>query len=97
MIDDKRFMKFNFEKPMKNLKLKDNEINIIFYSEKYILLSEDFNSQKNLLNLFKKIMINDSSNLIVVRSENGTFLLVKRKNSDSPAPLFIINFIVLND
>ena len=82
MFDDKRFMKFNFEKPNANLKFKYNEIQILFYTEKNILLSENFNSQKDLLNLFKKIITNESSNLILVRSEKGTFLLVKRKILD---------------
>ena len=54
----------------------------MFYSEKNILLSENFNSQKDLLNLFKKIINNDSSNTILVRSEKGNFLLVKRKTLD---------------
>ena len=80
MFDDKRFMKFNFEKPNANLKFKDNEINILFYSEKNILLSDNFNSEKNLLNLFKKIIIDEPSNVILVRSEKGNFLIVKRKN-----------------
>ena len=75
----KRFIKFNFEKPNANLKFKDNEINILFYSEKKIFLSDNLNSQKNLLNLFKKIIKNESSNIILVRSEKGNFLLVKRK------------------
>ena len=41
MIDDKRFVKLNFEKPSDNVKLKDNEIHILFYSEKYKLLSDN--------------------------------------------------------
>ena len=79
MFVDKRFMKFNFEKPNAYLKFKDNEINILFYSEKNILLSDNFNPQKDLLNLFKKIIKNESSKIILVRSEKGNFLLVKRK------------------
>ena len=82
MLNDKRFIKFKFEKQIDNLKFKDNEINILFYSENNNLLSESFNSQKNLLNLFKKIIINESSNIILVRSEKGNFLLVKRKTVD---------------
>ena len=79
MFVDKRFMKFNSEKPNTNLKFKDNEINILFYSEKNILLSDNFNFHKDLLNFFKKIIINEASNIILVRSEKGYFLLVKRK------------------
>ena len=82
MLKDKRFIKFKFEKQSDNNKFKDNEINIVFYSEKNILLSDNFNSQRDLLNLFKKIIINESSNIILVRSEKGSFLLVKRKTSD---------------
>ena len=82
MLNDKRFIKFKFEKQVDNIKFKDNEINILFYSEKNILLSDGFNSQKDLLNFFKKIIINESSNLILVRFEIGNFLLVKRKTSD---------------
>ena len=120
MLNDKRFIKFKSEKQRDSIKLKDNEINVLFYSEKNILLSENFNSQKDLLNLFKKIIYDDTSNTILVRSEKGNFLLVKRKtldkdltykyleelggriynkikNSKRPAPLLIINFIVLKD
>ena len=82
MLSDKRFIKFKYEKNRDNIKLKDNEINVLFYSEKNILLSENFNSQKDLLNLFKKIINDDSSNTILVRSEKGNFLLVKRKTLD---------------
>ena len=82
MLNDKRFIKFKFEKQSDNNKFKDNEINIVFYSEKNILLSDNFNFQRDLLNLFKKIIINESSNTILVRSEKGNFLLVKRKTSD---------------
>ena len=82
MLNDKRFIKFKSEKQRDSIKFKDNEINVLFYSEKNILLSENFNSQKDLLNLFKKIINNDSSNTILVRSEKGNFLLVKRKTLD---------------
>ena len=82
MLNDKRFIKFKSEKQRDSIKLKDNEINVLFYSEKNILLSENFNSQKDLLNLFKKIINDDASNIILVRSEKGNFLLVKRKTLD---------------
>ena len=64
------------------MKFKDNQIHILFYSEKNILLSDNFNSQEDLLILFKKIITNESSNIILVRSEKGNFLLVKRKTLD---------------
>ena len=82
MLNDKRFIKFKSEKQRDSIKLNDNEINVLFYSEKNSLLSENFNTQKDLLNLFKKIINNDSSNIILVRSEKGNFLLVKRKTLD---------------
>ena len=82
MLNDKRFIKFKFEKQSDKIKLNDNDINILFYSEKNNLLSDNFNSQKNLLNLFKKFIINESSDIILIRSEKGNFLLVKRKTSD---------------
>ena len=44
MLNDKRFINFKCEKQKDNIKFKDNEINILFYSEKNILLSEKFNS-----------------------------------------------------
>ena len=83
MLNDKRIIKFKSEKQNGSIKFKDNEINVLFYSEKNILLTENFNSQKDLLNLFKKIIINESSNIILVRSEKGNFILVKRKTIDS--------------
>ena len=82
MLNDKRLINFKSEKQNGSIKFKDNEINVLFYSDKNILLSESFNSQKDLLNLFKKIIINESSNIILVRSEKGNFLLVKRKTLD---------------
>ena len=82
MLNDKRFIKFKSEKQRDSIKLKDNEINVLFYSEKNILLSENFNSQKDLLNLFKRTINDDTSNTILVRSEKGNFLLVKRKTLD---------------
>ena len=82
MLNDKRLIKFKTEKQRDDIKLKDNEINVLFYSEKNILLSENFNSQKDLLNLFKRTINDDTSNTILVRSEKGNFLLVKRKTLD---------------
>ena len=79
MLDDKRFLKFKFEKQNNNLKIKDNEIHALFYSEKNILISNNFNANKNLLKFLNSIIKNDLSKLILVRSEQGNFLLVKRK------------------
>ena len=82
MLNDKRFIKFKSEKQTESIKLKDNEVYVLFYSENNMLLSENFKIQKDLLNLFKKIIKDDSSNTILVRSEKGNFLLVKRKTLD---------------
>ena len=82
MIDDKRLIKFKFEKPSDNIKFKNSEIHILFYSDKWNLLSHTFKANDDTLNLLNKIIKNDSSNFIVVRSEKGNFLLVKRKTED---------------
>ena len=58
MLNDKRLIKFKSEKQNGSIKCNYNEFNVLFYSDKNILLSENFNSQKDLLNLFKKIIIN---------------------------------------
>ena len=34
MLNDKRFIKFKSEKQRDSIKFKDNEINVLFYSEK---------------------------------------------------------------
>jgi len=82
MLNDKRFIKFKSEKESDIIKLNDNEINILFYSKKNILLSHNFNFKKDLLSFFKKIIVNEASDIISVRSEKGNFLLVKRKTLD---------------
>ena len=83
MIDDKRFIKFKFAKPNDNIKFKDNEIHILFFSDKYDLLSVNFNTNNDILNFLNKIIKNDSSKVILVRSDKGNFLLVKRKTEDN--------------
>ena len=45
MLNDKRFIKFKSEKQNGSIKFKDNEINVLFYSDKNILLTENFISQ----------------------------------------------------
>ncbi len=79
MLDDKRFIKFKCEKQKNNLKFKDEEIHILFFNEKNLLLSENFNIDKDLLKFFKRTVLLESSNIILIRSEKGNFLLVKRK------------------
>ena len=81
-MNDKRFIKFKFEKQNVNLDFKDNEIHILFYSEKNTLLSDHLSFPKDLLSKFKKIIQNETSNTIIVRSDKGNFLLVKRKTLD---------------
>ena len=82
MIDDKMLVKFNFEKQSDVSKFKENEIHVLFYSEKNSLLSDIFNADKKILNFFKTIIKNDLSTMITVRSERGNFLIVKRKTAD---------------
>ena len=82
MLIDKRFIKFRCKKQNDNSKYKDDEINILFYSEKNTLLSEKLFFKNDLLNLFQKIITRETSNTNLVRSEKGNFLLVRRKSSD---------------
>ncbi len=83
MVKDKRFMKFKFEKENDNQPFNKNEIHILFYSQKNQLLSKLINEQKDLIKFFKNLITNDHSKILVVRSEKGTFLLVKRKTETS--------------
>ena len=73
MLNDKRLIKFKSEKQNGSIKFIDNEINVLFYSEKNILLSENFNSHKDLLNLFKKIINDDSLIIIFLNKFNRSF------------------------
>ena len=82
MLIDKRFIKFKCKKQNEDIKFKYDEINILFYSEKNILLSDNFYFKNDLLNLFQKIITKETSDMILVRSEKGNFLLVKRKTLD---------------
>ena len=79
MLIDKRFIKFKCKKQNEDIKSKYDEINILFYSEKNILLSDNFYFKNDLLNLHQKIISKETSDMILVRSEKGNFLLVKRK------------------
>ena len=82
MLDDKRFIKFKCEKQNNNLKFKDEEIHILFFNEKNLLLSENLNIDEDLLKFFKRTVLLESSNIILIRSEKGNFLLVKRKTME---------------
>ena len=77
-----RFIKINFEKTNQNLELSSKIIHIIFYSEKNTLLSEGLKNNKNLSKLLQSFLVSNSVDNIIVRSEKGTFLLVKRKTKD---------------
>ncbi len=79
MLDTNRFIKFKFETIKNNSKFRNSDVHILFFSEKNILLSKTFEAQKELLNFFRIHISNHSSNFILVRSEKGNFLLVKRK------------------
>ena len=84
MFVNNRFVKFKFEKPNDNLKLNhENIINVLFYSEKNLLLSDGLSTEKNLAKFLKKIIENNLASNCIVRSERGNFLLINRKDHKS--------------
>ena len=81
MLVNNRFVKFKFEKSNDNLKLNnENIINVLFYSEKNLLLSNGLSNEKDLAKFLKKLIENNSASTCIVRSEKGMFLLIKRKD-----------------
>ena len=79
MVND-RFIKFGYEKSNSKTNFTNNKIvHILFYSKNDILLSKALETNKDLLNFFKKIIVNKSTNSFLVRSEKGNFLLIRRK------------------
>ena len=83
MQNKNRFIKINFEKINQNLELSSNNIiHIVFYSEKNTLISEVLKNNKELSKLLQSFLTSNSANNIIVRSEKGIFLLVKRKNKN---------------
>ena len=83
MQNKNRFIKINFEKINQNLELIiHNMIHIVFYSEKNTLISEVIKNNKELSKLLQSFLIPNCANNILVRSEKGIFLLVKRKNKN---------------
>ena len=80
MQDEKRFLKINFEEPHNpiNLDIID-AVHVLFYSEKNFLLSQFFQKDEILSSFLKKNVTLSSSNYVIIRSEKGTFLLVRRK------------------
>jgi len=84
MLVNNRFIKFKFEKPNDNLKLNhENIVNVLFYSEKNLLLSKGLSIEKNLAKFLKKIIENNLARTCIVRSERGIFLLINRKDHKS--------------
>ena len=83
MQEEKNFLKINFEEMriVTNFH-KSEEVHVIFYSEKNELLSQNLLNNKDLTSFLKKNIIMNPSNFITVRSEKGTFFLVRRKLED---------------
>ena len=48
MLVNNRFVKFKFEKLNDNLKINDNKINVLFYSETNLLISDGLSNDKSL-------------------------------------------------
>ena len=80
MQNEKRFLKINFEEPDKSLNQNIiDAVHVLFYSEKNSLLSHFFQKDKILSSFLKKNITINPSNYVIVRSEKGTFLLIRRK------------------
>ena len=80
MQDENRFLKINFEEPSNFLNQDAiDEVHVLFYSERNVLLSHFCQEDKFLSSFLKKNITINSSNYVIVRSEKGTFLLVRRK------------------
>ena len=80
MLVNNRFVKFKFEKPNDNLKMNDNKINVLFYSETNLLLSDGLSDDKILTKFLSKNIKSNSESICLVTSEKGKYLLVKRKD-----------------
>ena len=80
MPDQKRFLKINFEEPDNSFNQNTiDAVHVLFYSEKNLLLSQFFQKDKILSSFLKKNITINPSNYVIIRSEKGTFLLVRRK------------------
>ena len=78
-----RFVKFKFETSNDKLKMNENNlIKVLFYSETNTLLSNYLTKDKSLSNFLKQNIENNSVNTCMVRSEKGTYLLIKRKDNE---------------
>jgi leucyl aminopeptidase len=84
MENKNRFIKIKFEKPNNQIELNKNKIiNILFFTATKILLSEEIKINVELYKFLNSFLIDGCSNNIIVRSEKGNFLLVKRKSDDA--------------
>ena len=80
MQDDNRFLNINFEEPKNSLNQNTMDaVHVLFYSEENVLLSQGFHEDKILSSFLKNNIMINPSNYVIVRSETGTFLLVRRK------------------
>ena len=80
MQDDNRFLNINFEEPKNSLNQNTMDaVHVLFYSEENVLLSQGFHEDKILSSFLKNNIMINPSNYVIVRSESGTFLLVRRK------------------
>ena len=83
MENKNRFIKIKFEKPNNQIELNKNKtINILFFTETKILLSEEIKINVELYKFLNSFLIDGSSKNIIVRSEKGNFLLVKRESDN---------------
>ena len=84
MQEKNRFIKIDFKSLDDEIQLNKNKvIHVLFFTEKNIIISEGMENYFDLSNFLKSFLINNSSNNIIVRSEKGSFLLVKRKDQDT--------------
>ncbi len=83
MQDKSRFIKIEFEKIDKSLGKTSNKIiNVLFYNEKNIPISKEIEENELLSKFLINSLKNILSNKLVVRSEKGIFLLVRRKDEN---------------
>ena len=83
MENKNRFIKIKFEKPNNQIELNKNKtINILFFTDTKILLSEEIKINVELYKFLNSFLIDGSSDNIIVRSEKGNFLLVKRESDN---------------
>ena len=80
MQEENKFLKIIFEETKTVTKFnKNTEVHVVFYSENNELLSQNLLIDEKLTSFLKTNMIMNSSNFVTVRSEKGTFFLIRRK------------------